>query len=227
MDKEFLKELKKYSVLCVEDEDGIRKRLVNILSYYFDDIHEASSGLEGFKLYQDFKPNIVFADIQMNEGNGIELITQIRENDFNTKIVVLTAYSSEEYLYDLINLNIDQYILKPLNATILKDVLKKLIRDKITSSIQIVDGLFLDFTSREIKYIDQKIQLRRRERDFLILLHENKNKCVTSYTQIEDRVWQGTSMSASALKTFIRDLRKKLPLDIIINVPQEGYKFSK
>jgi DNA-binding response OmpR family regulator len=226
MNKELLEELKKHSVLCVEDEDGIRKRLVSILSYYFEDIQEASSGLEGFEIYSDYKPNIVFTDIQMNNGDGVELIKKIRENDSSTKIVVLTAYSSEEYLYNLINLNINHYLLKPLNAATLKEVLKKLVKEKVSSYIELYDDVFLDFSSREFKYKEENILLRKRERDFLMLLHENRNRCVTSYNQIEDKIWENADMTSNALKTFIRHLRNKLPIDIIINIPQEGYKLK-
>ena len=223
MDKELLEELKKHSILCVEDEDGIRKRLINILSYYFDEIYEASSGEEGFKLYNEYSPTIVFTDIQMNNGDGIELIKRIRENDLITKIVVLTAYSSEDYLFSLINLNIDHFILKPFNATKLKEVLKKLLKEKLDSVLELAESLYLDLSSRELRFNGETTTIRKRERDFLALLYENRNRCVTSYCQIEEVVWEKSEMSTSALKTFIRDLRKKLPVDIIVNIPQEGY----
>ena len=226
MDKEFINEIKKYSILCVEDEDGIRKRLINILSYYFDDIYEANSGQKGFEIYSEYKPNIIFTDIQMNDGDGIELIKKIRKNDIQTKIVVLTAYSSEEYLFDLINLNIDHYILKPFNATKLKDVLKKILREKLDSVLEIYPEIFLTLSSRELRFKEEVITIRKREKDFLLLLFENKNNCVTLYSQIEEVVWENSEMTTSALKTFIRELRKKLPIDIIVNVPQEGYTFK-
>lgn len=223
MEKEILEELKKLSILCIEDEDGIRKRLVNILNYYFGTIYEASSGDEGFEIYSEFKPTVIFTDIQMNDGDGIELIKKIREKDADTKIVVLTAYSSEDYLFSLINLNIDHYILKPFNAGKLKDVLNKLFKDRIESVLELCENFYLNLSTREVRFNGESIQIRKREKDFLALLYKNKNKCVTSYCQIEEVVWENSDMSTNALKTFIRDLRKKLPADIIVNVPQEGY----
>lgn len=223
MEDELLEELKKLSILCVEDEDGIRKRVVNTLRYYFDEIYEASSGNEGFESYLENSPDIVFTDIQMSNGDGIELVKKIREVDRNTKLVVLTAYSSEEYLFSLINLNIDHFIIKPLNIKKLQEVLNKILKEKFTSTLEISSGVFLDLSTREVKFANKKILVRRRERDFLALLYENKNKCVTTYFQIEERIWENSYMSTSALKTFIKELRKKLEIDIIINVPQEGY----
>lgn len=221
--EEELEELRKLSILCVEDEEGIRKRVINTLKYYFDVIYEASSGDEAYKLYKEYKPDIIFSDIQMNDGDGIELITKVRKDDSNIKLIVLTAYSKEEYLFNLINLNINHFILKPLNTTKLQEVLNKLLKEKFSSVLEISNGVFLDLARREIKYDDKNILIRKRERDFLALLYENKKHCVTSYSQIEERIWENSDMSTSALKTFIKELRKKLVIDIIINIPQEGY----
>ena len=223
MEEEQLEELKKLSILCVEDEDGIRKRVINTLKYYFDDIYEASSGEEGYQSYQENLPDIVFTDIQMSDGDGIELVKRIRETDNTTKIIVLTAYSSEDYLLSLINLNINHFILKPLNIKKLQEVLTKILKEKFNSTLEISSGVFLDLSTREVKFGDKKVLVRRRERDFLALLYENKNRCVTTYFQIEERIWENSTMTTSALKTFIKELRKKLEVDIIINVPQEGY----
>ena len=115
MKPELIEELKNISILCVEDEAGIRQTIVNTLKYYFKDVYEASDGKEGFELYEYYKPKIVITDIEMRNGNGIELVEKIREKDFETMIIMLTAYSTEEYLMDLINLNVNHYILKPLN----------------------------------------------------------------------------------------------------------------
>lgn len=223
MEEEQLEQLRKLSILCVEDEDGIRKRVINTLKYYFDDIYEAPCGDDGYRVYKENKPDIIFTDIQMNDGDGIELVKKIRSEDRFTKIIVLTAYSNEEYLFSLINLNIDHYILKPLNTKKLQEVLTKILKEKFDSVLEISPGVMLDLATREVKYEDKSILVRRRERDFLALLYENKNKCVTSYCQIEERIWENSYMSTSALKTFIKELRKKLVIDIIINIPQEGY----
>ena len=107
MDEKLLEQFKNYTVLCVEDEDGIRKRLVNTLNYYFEDVLEASNGEDGYDLYLEYKPNIILSDIEMPNKNGIEMISKIREDDLDVIVIMVTAYSNEEYLLDLINLNIN------------------------------------------------------------------------------------------------------------------------
>lgn len=218
-------QLKNYTVLCVEDEDedGIRKRLVNTLKYYFADVYEASNGEEGYELYYEYKPSIIISDIEMPKKNGIELISEIRKNDLNTIIIMLTAYSSEEYLLSLINLNINHYILKPVVSESLLNGIIKAFGDRLENKIKFTDDIYFNMKKRELYCKDEIIILRKRDKDFLLLLHENRNRVLT-YSLIEEYIWKDKLMSMSALKTFIKELRQRLPIDLIINVPQEGYK---
>ena len=223
MDETILNQLKKYTILCVEDEDGIRKRLVNTLKYYFDDVLEASNGEDGYDLYLEYKPDIVISDIEMPYKNGIELIQLIRKNDLNTIIIMVTAYSNEEYLLDLINLNVNHYILKPINSDNLLTGIIKGLGDKLTKNIFFSIDCYFDIQQYKLFYNNEEIILRKREIEFLILLHDNK---ILNYEQIEDYIWKDKSMSMSALKTFIKELRQKLPIELIQNIPQTGYKLE-
>ena len=224
MNETLFTQLKDYTVLCVEDEDGIRKRLVNTLMYYFKEIYDCNSGKDGYDLYLEYKPNIVITDIQMQNGNGIDLIKKIRKNDFNTKVILLTAYSTEEYLMDLINLKVNHFILKPLNSEKLLEGLLASFEDKLQKLLKLSDDVYLDTAKRELLFMNHRVLLRKREKEFLELLYEYKDCSFIRYSTIEERIWENKCMSSCALKTFIKELRKKLPRDIIVNIPQEGYK---
>ncbi|MDX9960476.1 MAG: response regulator [Aliarcobacter sp.] len=219
-------QLKNYTILCVEDEDGIRKRLVNTLKYYFDEVYEASNAEDAYTLYYEHKPTIIISDIEMPKKNGIQLITDIRKNDLTTIIIMLTAYSSEEYLLSLINLNINHYILKPVTSETLLSGIIKAFGNKLENKIEFSDEMYFNMKERELYYQNKVITLRKRDKDFLLLLHENKNRILT-YSLIEEYIWKDKSMSMSALKTFIKELRQRLPIDLIINVPQEGYRLKR
>lgn len=223
---ELIEELKNLSILCVEDEFGIRESIVNTLKYYFKDVYEASNGKEAFELYTYHKPKIVITDIQMRDGDGIELVKKIRENDFETMIIMLTAHSNEEYLMDLINLNINHYILKPLNLTKLSESLEKYLI-KSSKPVLLCEDLLFDLQKRELIYKNNEIiHLRKREKDFLYLLYEKKGS-ILKYEEIEFELWNDKEMTSHALKSFIKELRNKIPVNIIKNIPQEGYTLQK
>ncbi|RXJ60739.1 response regulator transcription factor [Candidatus Marinarcus aquaticus] len=222
MNQNLLEELRKVPILCVEDEDGIREVIVNTLKYYFDEVYEASNAKDAFDLYEEYKPKIILSDIQMKKTNGINLVRQIRKHDMQTTIIMLTAYCNEEYLMDLINLNINHYILKPLNHKKLTEALLKYVQKHVTQKLSLAQELYLDLATRSLLYKNDTIPLRKREKEFLQLLYEHKNQIVT-YAIIEDELWGDKFMTNHALKSFIKELRAKLPLNIIKNVPQEGY----
>lgn len=218
-------QLKNYTILCVEDEDGIRKRLVNTLKYYFSEVYEASNGDDGYDIYYEYKPSIIISDIEMPHKNGIEMVENIRKNDLSTIIIMLTAYSSEEYLLNLINLNINHYLLKPVTSENLLNSILKVFADKLNKKIKFHEDIYFRMNERELYFNDEIVPLRKRDKEFLLLLYENKNRVIT-YSTIEEYIWKDKFMSMSALKTFIKELRKRLPLDLIVNIPQEGYKLK-
>ncbi|RXK07072.1 response regulator transcription factor [Halarcobacter bivalviorum] len=225
MDEKLLEQLKSIPILCVEDEDGIRQIIVETLKYYFDEVYEAKDGEEAYEIYQEYRPKIILSDIQMKNCNGIEFVKKIRKEDSSTTIFMLTAYSNEEYLVDLINLNINHFILKPLNLKKLNEALLKFL-NRTLEPVEIYEGMYLDLQKREINYNNETISLRKREKEFLQLLYEKKGS-ILSYEQIEDELWGEKEMTSHALKSFIKDLRHKLPVNVIKNVPQEGYTLAK
>lgn len=223
MDDILLEKLKDINILCVEDEDGIRKVIVDTLKYYFNEVYEARDGEEAFELYEEYRPKIILSDIQMNNVNGVEFVKKVRKTDRHTTIIMLTAHSNEEYLMDLINLNVNHFILKPLNLKKLNEALFKYINENLLDQISLAPNLFLDLHKRALIYNETvEIDLRKREKDFLYLLYEHKNSIV-SYLQIEEELWLDKEMTSHALKSFIKDLRAKLPINIIKNISQEGY----
>ena len=225
MNEELINQLNNYSVLCVEDEEIIRTGMVNTLKYYFKDVYEASNGDEAYDLYCENKPDIILCDIQMPKINGIDFITKLRQTDRNTLVIMITAYSSEEYLMQLINLNINHYILKPLNSTNLLEGIIKAFGNRLNKHLFFSKDMYLDMKTYKLFFNNAEVLLRKRDIDFLLLLHENKNQ-VVPYSLIEDTLWRDKVMSASALKTFIKEFRQRIPQDILINVQQIGYQLQ-
>lgn len=222
---ELEKNLKNFTVLIVEDDESVKVRLKNILSFYFKSVYEASDGEIGYEVFLSKKPDLVISDIVMEYKNGIYLVKKIRQTNLSTPIIILSAYPKEEYLLKLINLKIDQYLLKPTTNKELFLAISKVLCGENRSILQLTENIFLDTDNNQISFGSIKINLRKKEKDFLELLCKNRNK-ITKYSLIQDYVWIDKYMSQDALKTFVKELRKKLPINIIENVKQEGYKIS-
>ena len=227
--KELSKLLKEITILYVEDEDEARKNISEILGKFSDNVLLASNGDEAIKIFEEKSVQLVITDIEMPIMDGIKLIEKIRKDDVVTPVILLTAFTSSDYLLKCANLNIQSYIVKPIEYKTLKDALYK-----VTEYLNLTSNLYLHI-SQELSYDKingvlinhetQEIHLNKKEKALMNLLVEHKNKLVT-YSEIEHTVWNDYDevMTESALRTVIKNLRKKSDIKFIDNVAGLGYK---
>ena len=77
-------------------------------------------------------------DVYMPHLTGIELTKILRENDYKTKIVLITAHSNDSLLLEAINIDVNYYLIKPATLKKVKDMLDKISIDLLRSSEKIV-----------------------------------------------------------------------------------------
>jgi PAS domain S-box-containing protein len=126
MKKEILKYIKQITVLYVEDNYHTREELEFFLNNKVFKLYVAKNGEEGFELYKKVLPELVITDVQMPKLDGIGMSKLIKDFDPHARIIVLTAFNDNEFLFEAIKLNIDSYITKPLDIRNLIDVVSKL-----------------------------------------------------------------------------------------------------
>ena len=116
-------------IAVIEDERPIREGLVHILnkiSPEYQVVGSAENGREGLILLEEQDPDLILLDIQMPDMNGLQMLKEARERGSMTKVVILTAYSDFDYAKKAIALGIENYLLKPVNLTELKNTLSKI-----------------------------------------------------------------------------------------------------
>lgn len=221
--------LKNISILYVEDEKQTREEMASFLKELTSFLFVASSGEEALKIYHKKRPHIIISDINMPKLNGIEFIKQIRAKDLKTPIILLTAYNDVEYLLPAANLNIQSYIIKPITKLKIQQVLKDAINIlEMNNSLYIRLNEELDYDKTSSEVIHQKIEkekLNKKEKELLNLLLDNSNR-VVSYEEIEGKIWiqNDEVMTSMALRTVVKNLRKKTSTRLIKNVSGHGYK---
>ena len=107
-----------YRVIIVDDEPIIRKGLRETIewdSLGLEVAGEAANGVEALRLVRSIRPEILITDIRMPEMDGLALIQEVRQLDFDVKITILSGYSDYDYLKAAIKLGVDNYLLKPID----------------------------------------------------------------------------------------------------------------
>ena len=227
MTKDVIAKLQNLTLLYAEDEEGIRKNIADSLSYYVKEVIEASNGAEAFELYEQKKPDIILSDIHMPILNGIEFVKKVRQIDKKIPIIMITAHTDKEYLLQAVELKMEKYIVKPIGLEVLFEVFKKCL-DTISFNnnitLEIDNNYTYDHDKKELKYKDEIVLLNKKEISFFELLIKNQKRMV-SYDELQQKVWIDDVMTDSALRSLVRNLRKKLPTDIIFNLSGIGYRF--
>jgi len=109
-------ETKKLTALVVEDEKDANRLLSATFSNFFNEVHSAYSGVEGFDLFLKYKPEVVFIDIIMSGLDGISLSRRIREINKNQIIVIISASNDISKISETIEIGVNSFIQKPIDT---------------------------------------------------------------------------------------------------------------
>lgn len=128
-------------IVIVEDEVKIREGMGKLIASHTDHIivGEAVNGEEGLEMILRFKPNLVITDIRMPKMDGLTMIKELYERKIPIHTVILSGYSEFDYAKKAIRYGVDDYLLKPLAAEDVKDMLDK-VNDKIIAEDQLLYG---------------------------------------------------------------------------------------
>lgn len=127
------KELKNLTLLYVEDNEEVSQVSTMVLEEYIERIFVAKNGIEALEIFNTHNIDLILSDILMPKCNGIEFARKVRQSKHNAQcpIIITTAHTEVNYLLDAISLNIDGYVLKPINLTELLHTMCKAIIPKI------------------------------------------------------------------------------------------------
>ncbi|MBU3013138.1 response regulator [Poseidonibacter lekithochrous] len=223
-----MEKFKNYTILYVEDDEGVRTINSRFLNRMFNKLYEAKDGEEGLALYKKYHPDIILTDIQMPKIDGITLSKKIRKTDQITKIIISTAFSDKDYLLEAVELRLEKYIIKPLTSRNLIPALTKAVQSlekEKEIKIELGEDFYFDNTTSLFYFHEKVLELNKKELLFLKLLVLNKKR-VVSYEEIEQYVWEDEYMSLNSLRTTIGFLRKKIPFNCIKNISNMGYKLK-
>jgi two-component system, NtrC family, sensor kinase len=113
------------SLLFVNDDPVCTRHFVNILENFFPNVTIAKNGEEAYLLYTKKHFDIIITDITMPIMDGIDLCKKIRETNSDQVIIISSAHDDNKALLELINLEIDAFIIKPVQLQSLIALLGK------------------------------------------------------------------------------------------------------
>lgn len=202
-------------ILIVEDEEKLAELVKDRLKKEKYSVDVSLDGEDGlYNALMDIY-DLIILDIMLPKINGIEILKKIKENNINSKVIMLTAKSELEDKLLGFNEGANDYIPKPFHIDELVARINAQLRiEKVNNNTLEFGDLILDLKSSDIinKNNNEKINIINKEFQLLEYFMNNPNQ-VLSKEMIYDKVWglENDSISNN-LEAYLSFIRKKLKL---------------
>lgn len=220
------------SILVVDDESRMRKLIKDFLMKKNYNILEAEDGEVALKVYEENKEkiNLILLDVMMPKLDGWSVLRQIRQENKNLPIVMLTARAEEQDELFGFELGVDEYITKPFSPKILVARVEAILKRSRpeTKDQKSYDGIVIDNEGRTVSVDGKQIDFSFREYELLKYLLDNENIAL-SRDKILNTVWNYDYYGDSrTIDSHIKKIRHKLGKKgkHIQTIRGIGYKFE-
>ena len=208
----------KYKILLVEDETNIVNFVTTLLETNNYQAIYARSYTTAKLLYASYIPDLVILDLGLPDKDGSQLLTDIRQKEDTTPIIVLSARSDEREKVRLLDMGANDYITKPFGTEELLARIRSSLRQNRSCSKEgrlpggsfESGGLCIQYDARQVFLDGQEIKLTQTEYNILALLSENCGKVMT-YAAIISAIWHESKNESSIKKLQVNmaNIRKK------------------
>ena len=198
-------------ILIADDEQLMRKLVIDFLKPEGYEILEASDGKEALEIYDKEHPDLILLDVMMPGYDGWTVCREIRRES-TVPIMMLTAKGEEIDQLFAYDLGADEYITKPFSPKILVAKIKALLRrsQNEQETHEADDGVAIDRDARQVVLDGKNVDLSPTEYKLLNYLMSNTGKAL-SRRQILNQVWNYDYYGdLRTVDTHINRLRIKL-----------------
>lgn len=221
-------------LLIIEDDQELLRTILK----YFDSFgylcEKAKSIAEAKTKLQDHNYDCIVLDINLPDGNGLEILQLLKKKPEKNGALVLSANDTLDDKLNGLDLGADDYLTKPFHLAELNARVKSIVRRnnfKGNDEIEF-NEIYIDTKSNEVKVNKEKIKLTKKEYELLLFLISNKDRVVTKQS-LSDHIWGDyidLYNSYDFIYSHLKNLRKKIMEkggnDYIKTIYGIGYKFS-
>jgi len=221
-------------ILIVDDEVRIARFIELELKYEGYEVLVRYNGREGLGALKDQSFDLVILDVMMPDLSGIEVLRRIRQTS-DIPVIMLTAKGETLDKVMGLDFGADDYLTKPFEIEELlariRSAIRRYQRSLVPSETQEIVGgpLTMDFDRHEVRFLEERIELTKKEFDLLETLLRNKG-VVLSREKILNEVWGYDFMGdTNVVDVYIRYIRSKVDdrfnVKLIHTVRGVGYVF--
>lgn len=214
-------------ILFLEDEVTIREVLTEYMSVAGHKVTECGNGDEAVERLREKKFDLAVLDIRVPGMSGLKVLEYIRkELSLDMGVIMLTAYDDVNTQVEAFNFFADDYITKPVSPIILLKRIEVLLRRIRTEEDQKDHSLVIDDRAYRVYFEGKDINLTVSEFLLLKTLHDSPNQVLSREQLILHIFNEDYIGNDRIIDAHIKNLRKKLPVNVIDTVIGVGYRWK-
>lgn len=219
-------EFKELSVLYVEDDTYLREVTEENLEMIVGTVYAVATGTEALEVYENQRVNVLILDIYLGDTNGLELAKEIRKTNEKIPIIIISGSIDTEDLLAACQLNLIEYIKKPIEFNALIKVLTRAVERLNRNGLlftKLDEHLYYDYFKKSFRHKDESLTLLTKKESKIMELLISYRGQTASYDKMFGEFEE--QMSIGALKNLILRLRRKMggSQDILCNISKVGY----
>jgi len=217
-------------ILLLEDDANLNETVTEFLEELGYDVVSVYDGYEAQEKLYESKYDLLLLDINVPGIDGLTLLKESRNEGIVAPAIYITSMDSIDDLEKGFQSGCDDYIRKPF---VLKELqirvetlLKRSFFHNSKKLIQISEYIFYDIKNAELIVDEKNILLGNKESKLLKLFMKSEGE-VVAHERIYKVLWDyDEEPSDTALRTYIKNLRKIIGKERIVSIKKQGYKFS-
>ncbi|MCD6213331.1 MAG: response regulator transcription factor [Sulfurovum sp.] len=217
-------------ILLLEDDANLNETVTEFLEEQGYDVVSVYDGYEAQEKLYESKYDLLLLDINVPGIDGLTLLKESREEGIVAPAIYITSMDSVDDLEKGFKSGCDDYIRKPFALKELQirveTLLKRDFFHNAKELMQISENIAYDIRNNELVIEGKSISLGNKESRLLKLFMKTDGE-VISHDRIYKFLWDyDEEPSDTALRTYIKNLRKIIGKERIVSIKKQGYKFS-
>lgn len=196
---------KPITVLVVDDHAVVRQGVRFFLESQddFEVVGEAESGETAVKLAAETIPDVILMDLVMPKMDGVEATRQVKNISPRSRIVVLTSYHDDEYIFPALQAGAISYILKDIRMEELAEAVRRAAHNEVTLHPRVAARIIQELHGIKEEDINPFTELTNREMEVLKLIADGMNN---------NRIAKQLTITEHTVKGHVSNILSKLQL---------------
>jgi len=213
-------------ILLLEDDTALATVLVDFLEEEHSVIQTYSMN-KARSLSETNSFDLYIFDINVPDGDGISLLQELRSFHDETPTIFITAFHDTKYLKAAFSSGANDFIKKPFDLEELEQRINNIKRHfGLDNLIKLTPETLFDTQLHTISQANKTIHLTQKESEALHYFYKNRHRVLSS-DELLQNLWEFDEMpSDDAIRTIIKNIRKHIGKERIINVRGQGYMFE-